>query len=127
MKVVKNVELKGRMISMKSYLAVQVGYTEAFMNTHAVYNLIDACLPNDIKLSIVQNDLSKKTIIKMIGNGVEKDFAIDYGNVIVPIDGKLIILSMDNFLKYFCAFPNQLEKKSANLLGLIKCYSDEED
>ena len=112
---------------MKSYLAVQVGHTEAFMNTRAIYNLVNDCLPDDIKLSIVQNDLSKKTIIKMSGDGINKDFAIDYGNVIAPIDGKLIILSMDNFLRCFWAFPNKAEKEITNLFGVIKCYSDEED
>ena len=43
-------------VSMKSYLAVQVGYAEAFMNTRAIYNLVNDCLPDDVKLS---NDLDK--------------------------------------------------------------------
>lgn len=112
---------------MKSYLAVQIGYTEAFMNTHVIYNLINACLPDDVKLSIVQNDLDKNILIKMSGDGVEKDFTVDYGNVIVSIDSRIIILSMINFLKCFWAFSNQAEKKSTNLFGLTKCHSYEED
>ena len=112
---------------MKSYLAVQVGYTEDFMNTCAIYNLINACLPDDVKLSVVQNDLNKEILIKMIGGGADKELSVDYGSVIVSIDGRLIILGMDNFLKYFWAFPNQVEKESTNLFGLMTCHSYEED
>ena len=63
----------------------------------------------------------------MSGNGFVKDFTIDYDKVIISINQKFVILNRDNYLKCFWTFPDEREARKADLFGVMKCYSDEED
>lgn len=112
---------------MKAYSAVQVGMPGAIMNTSSIYSLIKECLPEKVSLAVSLSDYDKQANIRISSNGFAKDFTIDYGKVIVQLAGKLVILSRDNYLKYFWTFPDEIEVRKADLFGVMKCYSDEED